>query len=200
VKAVYAASPHTILVLLNGGPVSIQWEKDNLQAVVEMLYGGEEGGNAVADVLFGDYNPPGRLPYTVYESSDQIPPMTEYDITKSFTYMYFDGRPVYPFGHGLSYTTFKYSNLKLSTKRLRAAGAITVRVDVQNLGKRDGDEVAQLYVHAQAPRLKRPHEELRGFERVSLKAGEKKTVTFTVPGDKLAFWDENHHAFAVQPG
>ena len=200
VKAVHAANPHTVLVLLNGGPVSVRWEKDNLPAVVDMFYGGEEGGNAVADVLFGDYDPAGRLPYTVYQSTDEIPPMTEYDITKGFTYMYFEGQPVYPFGHGLSYTTFKYSNLRLSTKRIRAGGAITVRVDVQNAGKRTGDEVAQLYVHAEAPGVKRPIKELRGFERVSLNPGEKKTVTFILPGDKLAFWDEGKHAFVVEPG
>ena len=91
-------------MLLNGGPVGVKWEKDHVPAVVEMFYAGEEGGNAVADVLFGNYSPAGRLPYTVYESTAQIPPMTEYDITKGFTYMYFNGEPVYPFGHGLSQT------------------------------------------------------------------------------------------------
>jgi len=130
----------------------------------------------------------------------QIPPMTEYDITKGFTYMYFEGSPLYPFGHGLSYTTFQYSNLKLSSKRMPASGTMTVQVDVKNTGKRAGDEVAQLYVHAVAPSVKRPIKELRGFERVSLKPGEKKTVVFTVPADKLAFWDVNKHDFAVEPG
>jgi beta-glucosidase len=200
IKTVFAANPRTVLALLNGGPVAVKWERDNLPAVVDMFYAGEEGGNAVADVLFGDYNPAGRLPYTVYESVAQIPPMTEYDIAKGFTYMYFEGDPVYPFGHGLSYTTFNYSNLRLSTKRMRAGGAVTVRVDVQNTGKRAGDEVAQLYVHAVAPSVKRPIKELRGFERVSLKPGEKRILTFTVPGDKLAFWDVNRHGFVVEPG
>ncbi|HUP03653.1 MAG TPA: glycoside hydrolase family 3 C-terminal domain-containing protein [Bryobacteraceae bacterium] len=199
IKAVYAANPRTVLVLLNGGPVSVRWEKDNLPAVVDMFYGGETGGDAVADVLFGDYNPGGRLPYTVYESTDQIPPMNEYDITKGFTYMYFEGQPVYPFGHGLSYTSFKYSNLRLSTKRMRANGTLTVRVDVQNTGKRAGDEVAQLYVHDVAPVVKRPIKQLQGFERVSLNPGQKKTVTFTVPAGKLAYWDETTHAFVVVP-
>ena len=200
IKTVYQANPRTVLVILNGGPVAVKWEKDNLPAVLDMFYAGEEGGNAVADVLFGDYNPAGRLPYTVYESTAQIPPMTEYDITKGFTYMYFEGQPVYPFGHGLSYTTFTYSNLRLSTNRMRAAGALTVRVDVRNAGKRAGDEVAQLYVHAVAPSVKRPIKELRGFERVSLRPGEKKTLTFALPGDKLAFWDVNKHDFVVEPG
>ena len=181
IKAVYQANPKTVLVLLNGGPVGVKWEKENLPAIVDMFYAGEEGGNAVADVLFGDYNPGGRMPYTVYESVSQIPPMNEYDITKGFTYMYFEGTPVYPFGHGLSYTTFQYSNLRLSAKQMAANGTMTVRVDVQNTGKRAGDEVPQLYVHAVAPSVKRPIKELRGFERVSLKPGEKKTVTFTVP-------------------
>jgi len=200
IKTVYEANPKTVLVLLNGGPVAVKWEKENLPAIVEMFYAGEEGGNAVADVLFGDYNPGGRLPYTVYESVGQIPPMNEYDVTKGFTYMYFQGEPDYPFGHGLSYTTFQYSNIRLSTKRIAANGTINARVDIQNTGKRAGDEVAQLYVHAVAPSVKRPIKELRGFERVGLKPGEKKTVTFTVPGDKLAFWDVSKHRFVTEPG
>jgi beta-glucosidase len=106
VKRVFAANPRSVVVLMNGGPVAVAWEKENLPAVLDMFIAGQEGGNAIADVLFGNYNPAGRLPYTVYASHEQVPPMEEYDITKGFTYMYFEGRPVYPFGHGLSYTTF----------------------------------------------------------------------------------------------
>jgi len=126
--------------------------------------------------------------------------MSEYDITKGFTYMYFEGRPVYPFGHGLSYTTFKYANLAISPKRITGSGQVTVRVDVQNTGSRAGDEVVQLYVHDTHASVKRPKEELRGLERISLKPGERKTVSFTLPAEKLAFYDVRQKAFAVEPG
>jgi beta-glucosidase len=200
VKKVCEANPKTVVVLLNGGPVAVQWEKENAAAVLDMFYAGEEGGNAVADVLFGDYNPGGRLPYTVYESTDQLRPMTEYDITKGMTYMYFTGRPVYPFGHGLSYTTFQYSNLNVTPGRISGSGQLTVGVDVRNSGKRTGDEVVQLYVRDVQASVRRPNKELRGFERISLKPGEKKTVRFTVPAGKLAFYDVSKKAFAVKAG
>jgi beta-glucosidase len=200
IRKVYEANPKTALVLLNGGPVTVKWEKETLPAVLDMFIAGEEGGNAIADVLFGDYNPGGRLPYTVYDSMDQVPPMTEYDITKGFTYMYINGKPLYPFGHGLSYTTFQYGNLRISPNRIAGNGQVTVRVDVANSGKRAGDEVVQLYVHDVEASVKRPARELRGFERVSLKPGEKKTVTFTLPAEKLAFWDEKKNAFVAEPG
>jgi beta-glucosidase len=200
IKTVYAANPKTVVVLLNGGPVAAKWERDNLPAVVEMFYAGEEGGNAVADVLFGNYNPGGRLPYTVYESAAQVPPMTEYDITKGFTYMYFTGQPVYPFGHGLTYTTFQYTNLSISPKKIAGNSQVTVRVDVRNSGNRAGDEVVQLYVTDLKPPLTRPRKELRGFERISLKPGEKKTVSFSLPAEKLAYYDVTKKAFSVQAG
>jgi beta-glucosidase len=200
VQKIYEANPRTIVVLLNGGPVAIPWEKEHLPAVLDMFYAGEEGGTAIADVLFGDYNPGGRLPYTVYESTGQLQPMTEYDITKGMTYLYFQGKPVYPFGHGLSYSTFQYSNLNVSPARIQGSGKVTVRVDVRNSGTKIGDEVVQLYVHDVEASVKRPGKELRGFERISLKPGEKKTVTFSLPADKLAFYDVGKHAFVTEPG
>src|SRR5258708_2717062 len=133
VRRVFNANPKTVVVLLNGGPVSLAGGPA-VPAVLEMFFAGEEGGNAVADVLFGDYNPGGRAPYTVYQSVNDLPPMDEYDIAKGFTYMYFDGKPEYPFGHGLSYTTFTYSNLKLSSRQTPGNGQVTVTVDVQNTG------------------------------------------------------------------
>ena len=200
IKRVYEANPRTVVVLMNGGPVAVKWPKENVPAVLDMFYAGEEGGNAIADVLFGDCNPGGRLPYTVYESVAQVPPMTEYDITKGFTYMYFEGPPVYPFGHGLSYTTFRYANLRISSKQIPGHGQVTVRVDVQNTGQRAGDEVVQLYVHDVEASVKRPKKELRGFERISLKPGEKKTVSFPLPAEKLSFYDVKSKSFVVEPG
>jgi beta-glucosidase len=171
-----------------------------IAAVVDMFWAGEEGGTAIANVLFGDYNPGGRLPYTVYAGTQGLPPMTEYDITKGFTYMYYDGRPEYAFGHGLSYTTFDYSNLHLSANQIAGDGRVTVSVDVQNSGQRAGDEVVQLYVHDANVPVKRPKEQLQGFQRISLKPGEKKTVTFTLPVEQLSYWDTNRSMFVVQPG
>ena len=196
-----------MVVLVNGGPLSLSGagpgafgQPVDVAAAVEMFMAGEEGGNAVAEVLFGDYNPGEKLPYTVYESVAQLPPMTEYDITKGFTYMYFEGKPAYPFGHGLSYTAFQYTDLSVSPKVTSASGEVTVRVDVQNSGRRAGDEVVQLYTHDVEASVKRPRKELRGFERISLKPGEKKTVSFSLPAEKLAFYDVRKKAFFVEPG
>jgi beta-glucosidase len=180
--------------------LAVAWEKANVPAVVEMFMAGEEGGNAVAEVLFGDCNPGGKMPYTVYGSGIVLPPMEEYDIRKGFTYMYHQGEPVYPFGHGLSYTTFEYSNLGLSSKQIPGDGQIAVRVDVRNTGQRAGDEVVQLYVRDVEASVKRPKKELRGFERISLRPGETRAVSFWVPAEKLSFYDEGRKAFVTEPG
>lgn len=200
VKAVFAANPRTIVVLMSAGPLTVPWLKTNVPAVLQAWWPGEEGGHALADVLFGDVNPAGRLPHTVYASEAQVPPLTEYDISKGFTYMYVKGAPLYAFGHGLSYTTFVYSGLKLSRSKIKTDGTVTVSVEITNTGRRAGDEVAQLYVHALASSVVRPVKELRGFQRLTLRPGEKRTVSFTLPAAKLAFWDEKTHAFLVEPG
>jgi beta-glucosidase len=200
VQAVFAANPRTIVVEMSAGPLTVPWLKEHIPAMLQAWWPGEEGGNAVADVLFGDVNPAGRLPHTVYASESQVPARDEYDITKGFTYMYLRGAPLFPFGYGLSYTTFAYSNLHLSVPQIAPAGDVIVRVDVTNTGLLAGDEVVQLYIHELRPALKRPAKELRGFSRISLQAGEKQTVSFTLPGEKLAFWDEATHAFVVNPG
>jgi beta-glucosidase len=163
-----------------------------------MFWAGEEGGTAIADVLFGDYNPAGRLPYTVYPSVQDIPPMEQYDITQGFTYMYFTGEPFYAFGHGLSYTRFDYANLKVAGQP--PGSPFAVQVEVRNSGSRAGDEVAQLYVRDLEASVKRPARQLVAFERVSLDPGQMKTVSFSVPAERLAFWDEQKHAWTLQPG
>jgi beta-glucosidase len=168
--------------------------------MLQAWWPGEEGGHAIANVLFGDVNPAGRLPHTVYASEAQVPPLDEYDITKGFTYMYVNGEPLFSFGHGLSYTTFKYSGLKLSADKIKANGKVNISVEVTNTGKRAGDEVVQLYVHQVKSSVKRPAKELRGFQRIRLQPGETKAVTFTLPAEKLAFWDEKTHGFVVEPG
>jgi beta-glucosidase len=199
-ETVVKANPKTVVILFSAGPLSLKWARDNSPAVLQAWYPGEEGGTALADVLFGDYNPAGRLPYTVYESLKDIPPQTEYDVTKGFTYLYFTGTPVFPFGHGLSYTQFSYSELALSSPRMGPDGKFEVRVTIKNTGDRAGDEVAQLYVHQVKSSVKRPIKELRGFQRVTLKPGEAKTITFTLAAQKLAYYDVGRHDFVVEPG
>jgi beta-glucosidase len=200
VKAVFTANPKTIVVEMSAGPLTVPWLAQNIPAMLQAWWPGEEGGNAIADVLFGNVNPAGRLPHTVYASEAQVPPLTEYDVTKGFTYMYLNGEPLFPFGHGLSYTTFKYGNLKLSAAKIKAVGKVEVSVDVTNTGRRAGDEVVQLYVHQVKSSVKRPAKELRGFRRIGLQPGETKTVSLTLPAAKLAFWDEKTHSFVVEPG
>jgi beta-glucosidase len=200
VKAVVAANPRTIVVQMSAGPLTVPWLKEHVPGMLQAWWPGEEGGHAIAEVLFGDANPAGRLPHTVYAAESQVPPLDEYDISKGFTYMYLNGEPLYPFGHGLSYTRFHYGDLKLSADTMPAGGTVTATVEVTNTGSRAGDEVVQLYTHAVAPSVKRPAKELRGFSRITLQPGAKATVTFTVPAAKLAFWDEKTHTFLTEPG
>ena len=206
VKAVFAVNPRTVVIQMSAGPLTVPWLARKVSAMLQAWWPGEEGGHAIADVLFGEVNPAGRLPHTVYASEEQVPSQDEYDITKGFTYMYLKdpkdpkNRPLFPFGHGLSYTFFRYSNLRLSSSSIAADGKVSVSVEVKNVGKVAGDEVVQLYVHEVKSSVKRPVKELRGFSRISLKPRETQTVTFNLPGEKLAFWDEKTHAFVVKPG
>jgi beta-glucosidase len=202
VEAVYAANPKTIVVLLSGYPQGVKWANDNVPAIVQIGNGGQEIGTALADVLFGDYNPGGRTTMTWYASETDIPTtIFDYDIKKGTTYWYFKGTPVFPFGHGLSYTTFKYENLVVSGTGVSTNTSVNVSVDVSNTGTRAGDEVVQLYVaYPQSTTLPRPLQQLRGFKRITLAPGQKQTVTFALPGSALAYWDTTAKAFALQSG
>jgi beta-glucosidase len=199
-EALHATGKPVVFVLTTGSAVAVRWAQKHLPAILLAWYPGEEGGDAVADVLFGDASPAGRLPVTIYESADQIPAFTDYAMAGR-TYRYFAGEPLYPFGYGLSYTHFAYSDLRLSCEALGAADPLEVSVDVRNTGERDGDEVVQLYVRDAASTRPMPRKELRGFERVSLKRGESRRVSFTlVPDRDLTYYDEEKKAFAVEPG
>jgi len=189
VKQVYAANPKTVMVLVASFPFAINWSQENLPAILHMTHNAQEMGTAIAAVLFGDYNPGGKLVQTWPKSLDQVPPMMDYDIRHGRTYMYFKGDPLYPFGYGLSYTTYKYSKLRVSAARLRANGTVTVSVDVRNTGKRQGDEVVGLYVKHLKSAVDRPAKELRGFRRVTLAPGETKTVEIPLAADSLRYWD-----------
>ena len=148
-------------------------------------------------MLFGDYNPGGRLPVTFYKSVNDLPAFDDYKMAGR-TYRFFKGEPLYPFGHGLSYTTFAYKNLRTSSDRLGPTDTITVRVDVANTGKRAGDEVVQLYAQHVGSKVDRPIKDLRGYQRVSLKPGETKTVSFKLPASSLAYWNPETHGWTVE--
>ena len=196
-ERIVAVGKPTVLVLLNGSALAVNWAQDHVPAIVEGWYPGQAGGTALADVLFGAYNPGGRLPVTFYRDTTDLPPFESYDM-KGRTYRFFEGKPLYPFGHGLSYTTFGYKQLRTSTPTLAANGAITVKVDVTNTGKRTGDEVVQLYVRHTASKVSRPKRDLRGFKRITLKPGETRTVSFPLSAQSLAYWDEATHAWVVE--
>ncbi|OLC85420.1 MAG: glycosyl hydrolase [Gemmatimonadetes bacterium 13_1_40CM_3_66_12] len=196
-ERIVAVGKPTVLVLMSGSAVAVNWAQEHVPAIVEAWYGGQAAGSALADVLFGDYNPAGRLPVTFYTSVDDLPPFDDYRMAGR-TYRFFKGTPLYPFGDGLSYTTFAYRNLRTSSARLRAADTLIVRVDVTNTGRRAGDEVAQLYVRHLGSRVERPIEDLRGFRRITLKPGETRTVEFALPASSLAYWSPDTHRWVVE--
>jgi len=196
-QAVYKTGKPVILVLLNGSALSINWANDNVPAILTAGYPGQQGGNAIADVLFGDYNPAGRLPVTYYKSVEQLPEFDNYDM-KGRTYRYFNKKPLYPFGFGLSYTKFKYGNLQVPANS-SAANAINVSVDITNIGDRDGDEVAELYLKDEKASTPRPIWQLEGFERLSLKKGETKTVSFTITPRQLSMINKEKQR-VIEPG
>jgi beta-glucosidase len=174
-----------VVVLMNGSALAVNWANDHANAIVDAWYSGEEGGTAIAQTLAGVNNPAGRLPVTFYKGAEQLPEFEDYSM-KNRTYRYFTGEPLYGFGHGLSYTTFEYSGVKLSNTSLQAGDPVDVEVDLKNTGKRDGDEVAELYISF--PKLPgAPLKALRGFTRVNLKAGEQKHVKLTLRPRDLSY-------------
>jgi beta-glucosidase len=197
VKQLVAAGTKVVLVLAGGSAIALGEVADLVEAIIFVWYPGQEGGSAVADVLFGDANPAGRLPVTFYQSADQLPPFEDYTMAGR-TYRYMTQSPLYPFGYGLSYTHFEYSNLHMSAAALPANGQLTLSLDVKNCGDRAGDEVVQLYVRYPDSKVTRPEKELRGFQRVTLGPGETQPVTFTLDACQLAYYGED--GFAVEPG
>jgi len=187
----------TVLVLLNGSALAVNWAQEHIPAIVEAWYPGQAAGTAIADVLFGDYNPGGRLPVTFYTSVDDLPPFQDYRMAGR-TYRFFKGTPLYPFGHGLSYTTFGYKNLRTGAGTLPGDGTITVRVDVTNTGRRAGDEVVQLYARHLGSAVERPNKDLRGYRRVALEPGETRTVEIPLAASSLAYWNPDAHRWVVE--
>jgi beta-glucosidase len=200
IKQVYSANPRTIVVLISSFPYAINWSQNNVPAILHMALNSQEEGSALADVIFGNYNPAGRLVQTWPQSLQQLPPMLDYDIRHGRTYMYFKGEPLYPFGYGLSYTTFSYANLHTSANSLRSGQNIRVSLELRNTGKRDGEEVVQLYVRRLDSSIERPAIELKGFKRVALRAGERREVTLELSADQLKHWATTAHKFVLEPG
>jgi beta-glucosidase len=200
VRRVYEANARTVVVLVTSFPVALPWAAANAATILHVTHASQELGNALADVLFGDANPGGRLAQTWPRSLDQLPPMMDYDIRHGRTYLYFRGEPQFPFGYGLSYTTFAHANLRTSAPALARGGAIDVSVDVTNTGARAGDEVVQLYVRYPESRVERPGKQLRGFRRASVAPGETRTVVLRLAAADLAYWDVARHAWTVEPG
>lgn len=197
-KQVQALGKPTVLVLLNGSAIAVNWANDNVPAILESWYPGEEGGAAIADVLFGDYNPGGRLPVTFYKSVEQLPPFTDYSM-QGRTYRYFKGEPLYPFGFGLSYSKFKYADLRFSSKTVKGGEPITVSVEVQNVGDRAGEEVVQLYISDMAGSVPTAIRSLAGFNRINLNPGEKQRVSFTLTPRQMSLIDDNGRRI-IEPG
>ena len=208
VKAIQATGKPTVVVLVNGRPLTIGWIAENIPAVLEAWMGGTESGNAIADILFGDVNPGAKLPVTVPRSVGQVPIYYNHmntgrppETNNRYTSKYLDipWTPLFPFGYGLSYTQFKLSNLRLSSQQIRPDGRITVSVDIENTGQRAGDEVVQLYLRDTVSSVTRPVRELKGFQRIAVKPGEKKRVDFILSPNELGFYNRENR-FVVEPG
>lgn len=195
-KEIYKVNPNIVLVLVAGSSLAINWEDGHIPAIVDAWYAGEQGGTAVAEVLFGDYNPGGRLPLTFYKSLADLPAFDDYDITNNRTYRYFDGEVLYPFGYGLSYTKFKYSDMDVKD----AGDYLEVSFSLKNIGKYDGDEVAQVYVNLPEYGGLAPKRELKGFQRVALKKGESKRVTIPLDKKQLRYWSVEDSKFITPEG
>jgi beta-glucosidase len=200
VRRVSGANPRTVVVLVASFPIALPWAAENASTILHVTHASQELGNALGDVLFGDADPGGRLVQTWPRSLDQLPPMLDYDIRHGRTYMYLRDEPQYPFGHGLSYTTFAHANLRTGVARLARNGVLDVSLDVTNTGPRGGDDVVQLYVRHPASKVARPYKQLRDFQRVSLGPGETKTVALRLAAADLAYWDPALHAWTVEAG
>lgn len=198
-KALKATGRPVVFVNFSGGPIAMPWEAENLPAILQAWYPGQQGGTAIAEVLFGNHNPAGRLPITFYRSTADLPAFEDYHMAGR-TYRYFNGKVLFPFGHGLSYTRFDYGKPSASAPTLAPNGKLTVSFDLKNSGERDGDEVVQLYVRHGKSKVPQPIRSLAAFKRVSLKAGASQRVELELPASALRYWNEKTNDYTVPPG
>ena len=198
VKEIYAVNPHTVEVLRSSFPYAITWSQQTLPAIVHLTHNSQEEGHGLADVLFGDFTPAGRLNQTWPTGDAQILPLMDYNLLHGRTYMYSKEKPLYPFGYGLSYTTFAYQSLTLSTPHVNADGSVQVSIKVKNTGRRASDEVVQIYVQHLDSKVSRPQLELEGFKRVHILPGAVETVTLDLKPHDLAYWDASAHEWRIE--
>ncbi len=199
IRRVVEANPRTVVVLLSSFPYALPWAAEHVPAILHMTHASQEQGTALADVLFGDFSPGGKTTQTWPKTLEQLPPMKDFNIRNGRTYQYFKGEPQYPFGFGLSYTTFAFRSLAVSSTVL-GRKPVTVSVELENTGARTGDEVVQLYVKHLESKVERPRRELRGFKRVTLLAGEKRAVELMLAAEDLAYWDVAQKKWVIEPG
>ncbi|MCP4313899.1 MAG: glucan 1,4-alpha-glucosidase [Bacteroidetes bacterium] len=199
IRRIVATGKPVTLILMTGSAVSINWEDQHIPSIVQAWYGGESAGSAVADVLFGDYNPAGRLPVTFYKSVDDLPDFENYDMAGR-TYRYFEDEVLYPFGHGLSYSSFTYNNLILERDEIARNEELTVSVEVTNTGRYDGEEVVQMYIRKQGSALVRPLKDLKGFERIFINKGQTRVVTMILGPDELENYNIDAGDYQVETG
>ena len=198
IKELYKVNPNTVVVLVAGSSMAVNWMDENVPAILNAWYPGEQGGNAVAEVLFGDYNPAGKLPVTFYRNVSQLPDFEDYNMTGR-TYRYMQDVPLFPFGYGLSYTTFGYGKTVLDKNELTAGQSLKLTVPVTNTGKRNGEEVVQVYLRKQGD-AEGPIKTLRAFKRVSIPAGKTVNVEFDLKDKELEWWDDQSNTVRVCPG
>jgi len=198
-KALKGTGKPILMVVTSGSPIALNWENDNIPAILQAWYPGEEGGNAVADVLFGDYNPAGRLPLTYYRSVNDLPDFKNYYM-QGRTYRYFTGSPLFPFGYGLSYTSFSYSNLKIDKTEVDLNETINISMKIKNTGAFDGDEVVQLYVKNLDSKKEQPIKSLRGFKRIHIVRNSDAYVVLSLKIEDLKYFSVKENDFVVDPG
>jgi len=198
-RALYATKKPIVMVNCSGSAIALTWENEHLAAILQAWYPGQAGGQAVAEVLFGEVNPSGHLPITFYRSTADLPPFEDYSMSNR-TYRYFSGKPLYPFGHGLHYTKFDYKNGKLSRKKIDPASVLTVSFTIKNAGSYAGDDVAQVYYRHLNPPVPMPRLALCGFTRVSLKPGQSTNVTIQIPASRFRYWNTEKKQYMVAPG
>jgi beta-glucosidase len=199
IRALHATGKPLVLVNCSGSAMAMPWENEHLPAIVQAWYPGEEGGTAVAQVLFGDVNPAGRLPVTFYAKTEDLPAFDDYSMANR-TYRYFTGQPLFAFGHGLSYTNFEYAEPKVDSPTVGADATIRLSFTVKNTGGRDGDEVAQVYVRHVHPAVPQAKLTLCAFKRVTIKPGEAKAIALEIPAQRLRYWDSANKRYVVEPG
>jgi beta-glucosidase len=199
IQVLHATGKPIVMVNCSGSAIALTWEDEHLPAILQAWYPGQNGGQAVAEALFGELNPSGHLPLTFYRSDSDLPDVRDYSM-ENRTYKYFKGKPLYAFGHGLSYTKFEYKNGKLASEKIPADGTVKISFTVENKGRFDGDDVVQIYFRHVNPSVPQPKLALCGFARVHVKNGESRQVTIEIPAERLRYWDTQKKQYVVEPG